>query len=74
MEYYLDGASYGRVSQPVESCLGCRHWSGRCSKLGVASVLRWRRGRVTDPDGAVWFFGDSDGTPDQPCPRRRKRE
>lgn len=74
MEYLPDGASYGLADQGVTSCLGCRYWSGRCRKLNVAAVYRWRLNRVTDADGVVFHFGGYDGTPDKPCPRREKRE
>ena len=61
----------GLVGRGVTSCLSCGHWVEKsCRKSGVPAVMRWRRGRVSDSDGAVWHFGDDDGTPDKVCPRR----
>lgn len=66
-----ESASYGLVGRGVTSCLSCLEWDEGCRKGGDPGVMRWRKGRVTDSDGAVWHFGDDDGTPEKGCPKRR---
>jgi len=73
MEYLPDDASFGLAGLEVTSCLSCRSWSGSCRWAGVAAVVRWRRARVSDSDGAVWHFGNFDPTPAKPCPKRKRR-